>query len=1004
VRQRTTGRTLSGGGPAGGGLEGGGGGMGGGSEQVDSLVLSSIFHVRTQAEADAINPLTYNPANFPSRMVVTSNTQFNFRDTTIAGQVRSVAVALTYQVSLNFTWGGSWTSREGSTGDTSNERRVNYASSGTVWFSGGHTYVGVVNMTPSGELLEVGVAVGSGLSGVYMTSANVTTLSHSSGSLAADGSGFGTRGQGTLTADLLQTRHQLYGYVENSSRWLSSGQRQSSLARKDTIAYTLLSNPRAELNYSSRQDLAPADAGEVFGFEQPSNPPSGSTSSTSFVARAGGALTSHSRLNATGHRVISTGINTAYDGKRDINFSSSGVDNTNTQGANESQNAEFELKLQSPQTEAVKKLALNYSEESGDVTQVENNTWLSYTLYPNAPEDERNLQGFNDSRGKLLVSNLDWDSSYQFSNRAATIKATPGSDNSQLVLANGTSSFLNGFAPIGMGTNTPAPLNLQSAPLASGDKRTNYFWEASNGQISRNEQLAKPGRFRTRTDYRPTGQTELLAEIDIERRSQYESNTKGSTDLLTIAGRAPIISQSSSGEAPTFGLDASQQLGPGEFTHLQNRLSNHYVSHGTSHSKDHLTSKFTPWASGQTPPTQGDADLSMTIALGVDGWTANTREQSFATTEQVLSNDTDSGQTQSAAGFKQEGTADGDHKFLRWVNKIVFDENTQGSGQSSSNDGDSNKPGEAVAKTSGTGGMSADITGQGYLYSLYELDEQKTAGTGSAAGNPNGLLAGTEGMNYQLKYRIEQKSPLSSSGSTSEDWENDLNQSTLGVIDPNTGEESNQALPPPDPSKPTYSVGVGDRGEVRFQGTGDQTSSTDYRFVERAPWFDLDYDLRAWTETPGEDRPAELIRRNSVRTSENVQPTEYIIVDRTTTSIEPGLHGIKITGNGPRTTTTKSSSGVFNPKELLNQQTFRLSGGGLRIETDRTPQNQRREFLEQETKHDETLEDYGSILTFVGQIDTDNQLASVDQLLTPSEKKFGVLMSAQLAIRINTAS
>jgi hypothetical protein len=97
VRQRTTGRTLSGGGPAGGGLEGGGGGMGGGSEQVDSLVLSSIFHVRTQAEADAINPLTYNPADFPSRMVVTSNTQFNFRDTTIAGQVRSVAVALTYQ-------------------------------------------------------------------------------------------------------------------------------------------------------------------------------------------------------------------------------------------------------------------------------------------------------------------------------------------------------------------------------------------------------------------------------------------------------------------------------------------------------------------------------------------------------------------------------------------------------------------------------------------------------------------------------------------------------------------------------------------------------------------------------------------------------------------------------------------------------------------------------------------------------------------------------------------
>ncbi|MFO0077801.1 MAG: hypothetical protein ACK55N_01805, partial [Planctomycetota bacterium] len=61
----------------------------------------------------------------------------------------------------------------------------------------------------------------------------MTTLSHSSGSLSASGSGFGTRGLGTLTAGLHQVRNQTFFYTENSSRWLESAQRQSSLARTD---------------------------------------------------------------------------------------------------------------------------------------------------------------------------------------------------------------------------------------------------------------------------------------------------------------------------------------------------------------------------------------------------------------------------------------------------------------------------------------------------------------------------------------------------------------------------------------------------------------------------------------------------------------------------------------------------------------------------------------------------------------------------------------------------
>jgi hypothetical protein len=78
------------------------------------------------------------------------------------------------------------------------------------------------------------------------------------------------RGLGTLTAGLHQVRNQTFFYTENSSRWLESAQRQSSLARTDAITYQLLSSPQAALSHTSRQDLAPGDAGDLLGFTPPS--------------------------------------------------------------------------------------------------------------------------------------------------------------------------------------------------------------------------------------------------------------------------------------------------------------------------------------------------------------------------------------------------------------------------------------------------------------------------------------------------------------------------------------------------------------------------------------------------------------------------------------------------------------------------------------------------------------------------------------------------------------
>ncbi|MFN9881023.1 MAG: hypothetical protein ACK557_21340, partial [Planctomycetota bacterium] len=195
-----------------------------------------------------------------------------------------------------------------------------------------------------------------------------------------------------------------------------------------------------------------------------------------------------------------------------------------------------------------------------------------------------------------------------------------------------------------------------------------------------------------------------------------------------------------------------------------------------------------------------------------------------------LLNQVDDGQTQTSAGYERTGTADGNHKFLRWVNKLVFDEASTGSGDSSSTETDTDTPARNKSQSSGSGSQTADSAGQGYFYSLVDWDERSSAGAGAnaTAGTPSGLLAGTSGMNFELKYRAERKSPLSSLGADSETWAQDMIQSTFGTIDPQTGEESDQPPPPPDPTVPTYRVELGDQGEVRFEGTGEQTTSSEY--------------------------------------------------------------------------------------------------------------------------------------------------------------------------------
>ncbi|MFN6206406.1 MAG: hypothetical protein ACK49R_08200, partial [Planctomycetota bacterium] len=696
--------------------------------------------------------------------------------------------------------------------------------------------------------------------------------------------------------------------------------------------------------------------------------------------------------SAHGHRGIQTLVNTAYSGQREIDFSSSGIDYSDTQGSTFVESGEYELEYLSPQTVSRSRLVLDYNDAGGDISLVETDVSLSYLALPDVTDEEQNLEGFIDSRGQLLSSNLERNFEYQYSKRGAAITGASSAEH-PLVLAAGTGDFLNSFQPQGLGGGTSANLNLQAAPVAGADRRTNYFWEAASGNLDRVEHLAKPGKFRTRTTFHPTGQTELLGELETERQHQYESNFRSSSDWLTLLGHAPVLSQSGSAEAPQFALEEALQQGPGQFNHLQTRFANHYVAQGTGHSKDQSHSKYTPWTSGQTPPAAGGDDLSMTIGLGVDGFTVNTGERSFAPTEEVLLNQVDDGQTQTSAGYERTGTADGDHKFLRWVNKLVFDEASTGSGESSSTETDTDTPARNKSQSSGSGSQTADIAGQGYFYSLVDWDERSSAGAGAnaTAGTPSGLLAGTSGMNFELKYRAERKSPLSSLGADSETWAQDMIQSTFGTIDPQTGEESDQPPPPPDPTVPTYRVELGDQGEVRFEGTGEQTTSSEYQFIELAPWFDLDYNLRAWTENPQAEQPAELIRSYSARTGENVQPTKYKVNDQTTASIEPGPLGIKLVGNGPRETRVESGGAVFNPKEILNQQRFLLPTGGDRTETERIAAGALHENFSQTETRREVLEDYGSLLTFFGEINDEEQLAVVDQWLTPHERKFGVL-------------
>ena len=140
------------------------------------------------------------------------------------------------------------------------------------------------------------------------------------------------------------------------------------------------------------------------------------------------------------------------------------------------------------------------------------------------------------------------------------------------------------------------------------------------------------------------------------------------------------------------------------------------------------------------------------------------------------------------AAFDREGTAAGDHKFFSAVNvyKMAGGANGSGGGTGSSETtlGDGSKSNSSTSAENYQSLGSAD----GRTFSLVELDEAFTAGSGSSSGGSNpegGPLAGTANMNRTLKYSSTHSSPLRNTLGVSSDWDQTRKHKVKDAVDLN---------------------------------------------------------------------------------------------------------------------------------------------------------------------------------------------------------------------------
>jgi hypothetical protein len=805
----------------------------------------------------------------------------------------------------------------------------------------------------------------------------VTTLSHLSGSLSADGSGFGTRGLGTLTADLLQTRNQLYGYVENSSRWLSSGRRQSSLARNDSLTYTLLSNPRAELNYSSRQDLAPADAGEVFGFEQLSNPPSGSTSSTSFVARAGGALTSHSRLNANGFRNMVTGINTAYDGKREINLGSSGVDNSDTQGSRFTAEQSLEYDYQSPERLANNRLTYSSTGEGGDVTLVVPSTMLLLEDLPTTNDADDILSGVILSRGELPVSKLKTKSTLSVDSRGAYATqrggATPGAASSLLA---GASGYLGGHTPAALvaSGSSAAPLRPHTAPVGDENRQLNFYWTAWKNESESDTTLDQIARFNSVATFTPGGGTSVSRDGRRDDRTVFSGKSSYSSDALSYWGHAPKVTRTENwtaaqgADADPYTLADADQSGSGAFSWAHRGLQNNYAGRGNDGLRYDLTLGFTPPGQGDAP--QGTfGQHSGTVLRAPEGEVSlsGTRGSSSSTVY-----DLDQTNTQDkffSAAFERTGQASGNHRFLKALDSYDFSRTALGSGSQSSAAGGELSRGLREGDSQSDGSWSQSGSGSGLSFRLYDLDEKVSAApasqTGSAGGSTlGGLLQLSGGMDRTLQYKFRDLSPLSSQLSDSSSWTSDFQNAVRDLEqeeDDGGGSGGGSGSPPGGP--PSYLVNVGDEAQTKESGSGTSEDERTETFRIVGQQQSEIWNLAATGGSGLDGSPTEISRSGMLSLVPSDAPRTITTNDEVIWTDEFLADGLHRTGNGERTTTKDLKYKWNNPSEIRSREVVARAGGGSDTTTLSIAAGQLGLEVNDLTTVTENLENFGDIIT-----------------------------------------
>ncbi|MFN6205669.1 MAG: hypothetical protein ACK49R_04415, partial [Planctomycetota bacterium] len=659
-----------------------------------------------------------------------------------------------------------------------------------------------------------------------------------------------------------------------------------------------------------------------------------------------------------------------------IDFSSSGIDYSDTQGSTFSSAQTIEYDYQSPERLASTSLVVSTVGEGGDVTLVDSDSLLRLVDLPSGDEDDDLLSGSIISQGQLPVSKLKLTSTATAQARGAYATtrggATPGAPASLLAAA---SSYLAGQTPAALqsGGSPPEPLAAHLAPAAGDDRVLHYYWNGWRGENSVDSTLDEAGRFNSQLTFTPGGGSSLRRDGELSERTLFGGSSRSSADALSYWGHAPKLSRTANwtaaqaGTADPYALAADgEQAGNGAFAWAHRAWQNSYGGHGTDGSEYDLTLDYLP-DSDQSGPQSSFTAHSGTALRTPDGELTLSGTRGYSSTTTLDTDQSGEQEKYFSAAFERTGQASGDHRFLKALDLYDYARTRLGSGSWSSVGDSELVRGRSEQQSAGDGSWSQSGDGIGYALQIYDLDERtagSAGGSGSSSGGTlGGLLAQAGGLDRSLKYRYRELVPLLSQEQDGSSWSSAFQQATQDLdLDEDQGggdgEEDSSA------DGPQYVVTIGDEARTSHSGSGSAEQSSGRIWSLAGLHSEESWELEALGGSGLEGSPLEVRSRGLLKSVPGTAPRTITVSDNLTESQSYRPDGLHLTASGQQTISDKLDYEWTNPQELVEEQVAALAGGGKETTRKTVEAGKYRLEVSDLTRSVQDLEDFGQVISW----------------------------------------